>query len=223
MTSNPRALPGLVGRLLVCAVLVTLAAGFWLASRSERQLAQFDQALSTLRYDTPGEDYAAFEAGMKYTPALPWFDALRRGGHQRRDVASYWGAAPQLSGAGTDAFLAANRAFRDAQRARDRATALRQLDEVQKKYAEVVKNDPARLDAAYNYEYVARLRARLAKARDLRALTAPAGAPSIHGHAGAPPPGTDVKQFKMFVPMQPDERKNVQPDAGKGEKKPRKG
>ncbi len=45
---------------------------------------------------------------------------------------------------------------------------------------------------------------------------------SIHGFAGAPPEASDMKKFKMIVPMRPDERLEAE-KAGKGTTKVRKG
>ena len=45
---------------------------------------------------------------------------------------------------------------------------------------------------------------------------------SIHGSAGAPPEASDMKKFKMIVPMRPDERLEAE-KAGKGTTKVRKG
>jgi hypothetical protein len=43
-----------------------------------------------------------------------------------------------------------------------------------------------------------------------------------HGRVGAPPKGTGQKQFKMLVPMRPDERREAE-EAGKTGKRVRKG
>ena len=45
---------------------------------------------------------------------------------------------------------------------------------------------------------------------------------TIHGFAGAPPEESDMKKFKMIVPMRPDERLEAE-KAGKGTTKVRKG
>lgn len=223
-TSPPtRSLSGLVARILVCGAFVALAALAWTASRAERQVARFDEALATLQYDTPARELADLESSTKYARSIPWFTRLVDGARGQRASGDYWQSrAGDGSGQPADPLITANVAFRTTQNAPDRLTMLKQLEAVQKQYADVLKTTPARLDAAYNYEYVARLRGRLTKARDTRAAASP-GPASIHGREGAPPEDVQTRQFKMFVPMQPDERKNVQPDAGKGEKKPRKG
>ena len=61
--------------------------------------------------------------------------------------------------------LAANAAFRaSAPQGADRRDAVERLDGVIRAYAEVLRKDPSDADAAYNYEYVVRLRDTLAKA-----------------------------------------------------------
>jgi hypothetical protein len=45
---------------------------------------------------------------------------------------------------------------------------------------------------------------------------------TVHGDPGAPPPNTDMTQFKMHIPVRPDERQGGS-DAGQGKQKIRKG
>ena len=45
---------------------------------------------------------------------------------------------------------------------------------------------------------------------------------TVHGDPGAPPPSTDMTQFKMHIPIRPDERQGGS-DAGQGKQKIRKG
>ena len=97
------------------------------------------------------------------------------------------------------------------------------MDSVVKQYAEILRENPADTEAAFNYEYVVRLRAVIAARKQ---PVAPADANnanlSIHGLAGAPPEQSDMKKFKMIVPMRPDERLEAE-KAGKGTTKVKKG
>jgi hypothetical protein len=45
---------------------------------------------------------------------------------------------------------------------------------------------------------------------------------TVHGDPGAPPPNTDMSQFKMHIPIRPEERQGGS-DAGQGKQKVRKG
>jgi hypothetical protein len=97
------------------------------------------------------------------------------------------------------------------------------MDNLVKQYAEIIREDPSNTEAAFNYEYVVRLRAVFAQ----RKLPVPpydvhANGMTIHGFAGAPPEEADMKKFKMIVPMRPDERLEAE-KAGKGTTKVRKG
>jgi hypothetical protein len=97
------------------------------------------------------------------------------------------------------------------------------LDTLAKNYAEVLREEPNRTDAAFNYEYIVRLRAAIAARRQPVAAVDPSQSQvTIHGHEGAPPAESDTKKFKMIVPMRPDERLEAE-KAGKGATKVRKG
>lgn len=139
--------------------------------------------------------------------------------------------------------LAANANYRASQRdSADRQGLLRGLDVTLKSYTDVLKKNPDLVDAAYNYEYVSRQRDSLAKPRPAKpgepkaAVVARKPAPegtvlmagdlpdgsTVHGHPGAPPPDADMSQFKIHVPVRPEERKAGE-EAGKGGPKQRKG
>ncbi len=98
------------------------------------------------------------------------------------------------------------------------------MDTVVKQYAEILREDPANTEAAFNYEYIVRLRAvhRRAQAAGGAGSDGKATGLTIHGYAGAPPEESDMKKFKMIVPMRPDERLEAE-KAGKGTTKVRKG
>jgi hypothetical protein len=89
------------------------------------------------------------------------------------------------------------------------------------------------VEAAYNYEYVARLRDRVARAplgKPVKPAPAPALAtagdlpmgPTIHGRPGAPPPEAKMEDLQMLAPMEYGDRE-AQPEATPGGKRERKG
>ena len=139
---------------------------------------------------------------------------------------------------------AANAAFREAQR--DPATgpaAVQRLDGVLQAYASAMKAagsawppKPRRMaDAAYNYEFVARIRDQVARLRRARAAKIgpitpatprrggdlPLGA-TIHGGPGAPPPDAKMEELQMIAPMEYGDRE-AQPEATPGVRRERKG
>ena len=92
-----------------------------------------------------------------------------------------------------------------------------------KQYAEILRDNPNNTEAAFNYEYVVRLRSVFA-ARKLVVppFSAKGNGLTVHGFPGAPPEESEMKKFKMIVPMRPDERLEAE-KAGKGTTKVRKG
>ncbi len=117
--------------------------------------------------------------------------------------------------------ISTNAAYRNAVLQLRTSQALaRGLDEVIKGYASVLEVAPALSDAAYNYEFVARLRNALASGRG---STVPAPmTPNMQGEGGAPPEETKKGDFNVIVPLRPDERED-QLDPGGGAEIQRKG
>ena len=236
-----------VRRTILAALL--FAAGWicWSAGQLERRLADANRALATLRYARPIAEYDEIEASVSAARRLPWLTTELTSNLQRqRATADYWRAnyaalapAPLAEDDAADEnpdllFVAANAAFREAARPDgERQAVVQALEAVTVLYADVLKNDPDHLDAAYNYEYVARLRNDIARGReapgqpepeaaDAAAGNLPAGT-TLHGRPGGPPPGTDMKLFKMLVPLRPDERESDPTEAGGGLDKVRRG
>jgi hypothetical protein len=252
-----------VGPVIVAVVLAAAGAAFSMAGQSERRLAELHQQLATLQYGDVSNDDDEGEARLGMVRRLPRVgDAMASDVRDEHALAQYWrseyaAVEPKRdsSGALTDTdpqllLVSANAEFRASQRATDRADLLRRLDRVVKTYSDVLKTgscgaamapasvcDAVQSDAAYNYEYVVRLRDTLAKtratparmeaARNAARLAAdvtrdvPSG-PTLHGYPGAPPKGTDMSQFKIVIPKRGEERKD-NPEAGKGGAKVRKG
>ncbi len=139
--------------------------------------------------------------------------------------------------------LAANAAFRETQREGGVGEeAVQRLDGVLQAYAAVLKAAPADRDAAYNYEFVARVRDKVARmpvpakpakgaapkpdplpqqVLTLRPGDLPSG-PTVHGRPGAPPADAKTESFDILAPMEYGDRE-AQPEATPGGKLPRKG
>ena len=86
-------------------------------------------------------------------------------------------------------------------------------------YLTVLKNSAQREEAAYNYEYLVRLRDALDKGAFKPAKTEEK---SPDGTSGAQPADQSEREFKIYVPLESDERKN-QGEAGKVAPARRKG
>jgi len=130
---------------------------------------------------------------------------------------------------------AANAAFRASQRAAvaPQAEQVQRLDGVLQAYAAVLKAAPRHVEAAYNYEYVSRVRDQVASrvagrtppkpASPARAQSGdlPAGN-TVHGLPGGPPPEAKTLEFQVIAPMEYGDRE-AQPEATPGGKIQRKG
>ena len=120
--------------------------------------------------------------------------------------------------------------------------AAQKLDGVLQAYAAAMKAARPRADAtsaalakdaAYNYEYVARLRDQVARDTPGKPARTPAASalvmggdlpagPTIHGGPGAPPPDAKTEEFQTIMPMEYGDRE-AQPEATPGVKRQRKG
>jgi hypothetical protein len=230
------------------AVVFLLAGGaLWSAGGLEAQLAAAHRELASLRYGAIDDTHARLAADLDDAWPLPGVTARQRADLARQVVtARYWRGdydtlrpARDESGAlvETDVevlLVMANAAYRRAAASESRAITLAGLDEALRQYADVLRAQPGHTDAAYNYEFAARLRASLSGDRtsdrirrdDDAPAMAPSdlpGGPTLHGRPGAPPAGTDMRQFQMVIPMSPDERRAVPERSGEGDRPRRKG
>ena len=209
------------GQALVVVVLLAAGAILWRTSEAERRLATAERDLVTLHY----EDAAAkAQAPGRIASVLPGNRHLTNDAKALDATAAYWQGDYQAVASDVDAkLLAANAAYRTARKNGGTWQAMvGKLDSVVKSYAEILRDQPGNAEAAFNYEYTVRLRAVLA-ARKQPVAPFNAGATlTLHGFEGAPPEESDMKKFKMIVPMRPDERLEAE-KAGKGTTKVRKG
>lgn len=230
---------------LILAVLLFAAGTISLQeSRHARRLAEAHQRLATLQYTDEGE----LDTDTTFLTRLPPPVGLGDRTEARHEATvSYWlarytaltdMAAPGSGPAVQDPqllFLAANAAYRtSAPQSDDRKGAVSRLDAVVQNYADVLRRDPNNSDAAFNYEFVVKLRDQIAKgpARGAKreakktervdeSVDLPVG-PTIHGNPGGPPESESMGDFKTVTPMRYDEREE-QMDPGRGQKLQRKG
>jgi hypothetical protein len=224
----------------VRAVLALLSFGAaalaWTEAARERTEAGAWQQLATLRYDD-----AATAAPPDGALARALGDVAQAG--RRHALVEYWlGRYDDLvehESGSTDPdviFVAANAAYRVA---RDEGAigpeGARRLDSVLQAYANVLKASPHHADAAFNYEYVARLRSyleRMKPAPGVKNDVVPRGGPppttdlprgpTIHGAPGGPPADVTVEEFEILIPRESGQEE-APPGEAQGGKLRRKG
>jgi tetratricopeptide (TPR) repeat protein len=243
-----------LGQAAIALVLFGIGYVSWTAGQLQKRMADAHEQLAMLRYSAAEAEYGDIEGAMGYVRGVPWVaDSLLADVRDERAAGDYWRARYDTLGPQRDATgaaveqepaalaLTANASFRVSQRqAADRLATLSRLDAALKTYTALLKKSPGDADAAYNFEYIVRLRDTLSKSKPAPAgkREDPARAPqkptgvvmagdlpdghTVHGDPGAPPPNTDMTQFKMHIPIRPDERQGGS-DAGQGKEKVRKG
>jgi hypothetical protein len=241
-----------IGQTVLALLLFGLGFMAWTAGSWERRVADARESFAKLQYAAMEAEYADLEQSMGLAGIVPWLADRLLGDAQRdRAAGEYWQARydalePQANAAGSTSdrepsllSMEANAQYRSGQQqGGDRQAVLRHLDAALKAYANLLKRSESDADAAYNYELIVRLRDALSRSRpqpgrheELADARKPAAAAmagdlpegrTIHGDPGAPPPNTDMTQFKMHIPVRPDERQGGS-DAGQGGQKVRKG
>jgi hypothetical protein len=217
----------IAGALILGAVLVAAGAFTLREARLVNRLAGEQQRLATLQYDAGVDDGGAADGEAEESGlglSLP-FSSAASSDVQRAEF-DYWRARYErltpLTGASGEApstnprvlLIAANAMFRaSAPDPANTRASVERLDRVLEAYGDVLRADPSNTEAAYNYEYVSRVRDQLARGRYVirtpRAIAAsedlPSG-PTVHGRPGNPPPEVPSDSFKTFSPLQQDER-----------------
>ena len=180
----------------------------------------------------------AFDTAERYLQYASWIPSVRRRVNDvqaRRAAMHYWRReydrivppdADPLAGIPPEnvdlQLIAANAAYRRSQSgAKDRTNALRALDAAINAYVAVLRNGDNEA-AAYNYEYLARLREDIDKGRRTADLTEKAEDGPAGEQGGAPPEDSNKRDLKILIPLDPSEMdKGIDP--GKGAPIQRKG
>jgi hypothetical protein len=227
---------GIAGLIVGALVIAAIGGGTLLFASYERQMASAEESLATMRYADASDTLASAAKYAEYGRWLP-----RVGGRAARDVRArrasleYWQqqydallpreADPVGAVEGENVslqLLVANGAFRAGQaKSTDRASTAQALDEAVSAYLTVLKGDEWDERAAYNYEYLVRLKDDLAKGRRKTAPPRAEGNASL-GAAGAPEKSRDMKAFEVYIPLEGEER-NKASEAGKAAPNARKG
>jgi hypothetical protein len=228
---------GLIGFLAGALVLVAVGAICMAVWRIEGSLADVREQTATLQFERAQQRLDAAGDDVGYLGWVPGIGNEYRDQIQiRRAVLQYWQghydalisqpAEPRATEpAPLDVQLVvANAAYRDGQaHATDRAATLRALDDAVADYATVLRNAPWHPDAAYNYEYVVRLRDELTKSRRPTAPRAESKAEDTDLGVQGYPAVTGRDKFEIYIPLDKGESAPGGGDAGKAPPGARKG
>jgi len=211
---------GIAGLLLTAAV-VALVGGIVLgAGLLEREMARAQQDVVTQPNGAPATTFETAERYYEYGSHVPWIGSGPLNDVRAKKAAlTYWqgdyaSVVPQqsdpVSAVPSDNVAAqmvvANALFRVGQmQAKDRQSMLQALDAGINAYAEVLKNADRAEDAAYNYEYLVRLRDDVDKGRRKPGSDAVMKGPE--GAIGSPPKiDSSMSDFKIYIPLESQER-----------------
>jgi hypothetical protein len=221
---------------ILAVALLAAGAVCWTLGQAEDRAAQVTTRVMTMGYKDVAEDTEPLSRSLAYAARVPIVgEDIGSAVRDDRAGANYWlgrydtltlqrdsGGAlverdPQLL------LLAANAAYRANEfDPANRQTSIQRLQAIVTYYADLVKSNPELFDAAYNYEFTARLRSSLEHSGRPPAPPGDKDAPTIHGHPGAPAKGAAPNKLNIIVPKSGDERTNS-PEAGQGGQKVRKG
>ena len=165
---------------LVAAALFGVVAGLFLTGgRVERRLAAAQRDLATLNVAASARTYEEIAPYLDYAERIPWmWSDLRHDIRARHAAIRYWRFeyeslvadyrdlnSPDARNNLALQFIVANAAYRASQRVEpDRQEVLGALDHAIGVYFRVLQNSVGHVDAAFNYEYVIRLRDDIARA-----------------------------------------------------------
>ena len=223
---------GITGYLLGAAGLALLGGVCLAVGTLEREMAHAQQRFATLHYEEPTATFDTAERYFEYGSRLPWIgNAPLNEVRARRAALRYWQRqygtivprqAEPVSAIAPEnielQLVVANAVYRTGQSlATDRTTMLAGLDAGILAYLTVLKNATRQEDAAFNYEYVVRLRDDIDKGRRKPGPSA-AEANGPLGRAGAPPIKTsNANEFKVYIPLESEERTKSDEEKKKSE------
>jgi len=231
---------GIAGYVVGAAILALLGSVCLATSRLERQMARAQETLVTLDYEASDATLETVERYYEYASRLPWVGTGPLNDVRARKAAlRYWqreyGALVPADRTDPVADVApdnlqqqlivANALYRSGQaRVKDRAATLQMLDAGINAYLTVLTNAERQEDApylekaAYNYEYLVRLRDEMGRRR--RNLPPPSSDRPL-GAEGQAEEGKSEDEFKTYVPLEKKEREDG--EAGKDGARVRKG
>ena len=228
-----------IALVVVTLVLVVFGYASLGVARLEGHMADAQQRLATLQYDAAKESLAEANKYADHSRWVPWLGRDERQEIRARTAAlQYWkkdydalvpAQAEPVAAVGDDnvelQLVVANAAYRMGQgRSKDKAATMKALEEAAAGYLTVLKNNTWHTEAAFNYEYIVRLRDELAKSgRQPPQPPKDQTEESDNGESGAPSPATTSKGFQIYIPLEQGEKNPSGGEAGKAAPKERKG
>lgn len=201
------------GAYLFAAAALALGGAICLwAGWLDRDMARAQQSVAAMNYVEADRIFADAERYYDYASHLPWVgngpvNDLRA----RRAMLQYWqgqyAAIPLEQPADNIALqlVAANAVYRGGRsQAKDRQGVLQAVNDGIEAYVGVLKNAARQHDAAYNYEYLVRLREDILGGRANLKITAPF---DPNGSSGILLEGGDTEKFRIYIPLSPEEEK----------------
>jgi hypothetical protein len=226
-----------IGFAIAALVFGLFGVAFLGVARLDGHMADAGDRLSTLQYTSAQESLAQAEQYANRARFVPWLGSdARQEIRARQAAAHYWqrqydsilpaGAEPVAAVDETNVELqlvVANSAYRVNQTGfKDKQSTVQALEETASGYLTVLKNNTWHPDAAFNYEYIIRL-------RDAAAKGSQPPPPqkneeeSDNGESGAPTPATSQEGFQIYIPLEQGEKNPTGGEAGKASAKERKG
>jgi len=227
----------IVGFVIGVVVLALAGFAFLGVARLEGHMADAGERLSTLQYAAAQESLAAAERYAGDARFVPWLGSdTRQEIRARKAAVEYWqrqydavlpaGAEPVAAVDDTNVELqlvVANAEFRVKQmQFVDKQGTVKALEEAAAGYLTVLKNNTWHPDAAFNYEYLVRLRDEAAKGRQPPPPQKNEEESDL-GESGAPTPATSKEGFQIYIPLEQGEKNPSGGEAGKAAPKERKG
>jgi hypothetical protein len=209
---------GIAGYIFV-AVALAIAGGACLAAGLlNRDMARGQQSTMALKYDEADQTFAATERYFEYASHLPGVgNGPVNDVRTRRAELRYWQgqyaavpSQPDSAGVGAEEniglqLVAANAGYRAGRlQAKDRQATIQAVESSIQAYLGILKNTAQQEDAAYNYEYLVRLRQDLLAGRVN--FRVPKKDIDPNGMSGSLLERGDGAKFKTRIPLQNEER-----------------
>jgi hypothetical protein len=224
--------------IAAAVVLAALGAACLGVARLEMSMADAQQRVSTLQYEQAKASLDDAKQYADHARWVPWLGHDERQEIRARDAAvQYWekkydaivpNQAEPVAAVGDDnvelQLVVANGEYRLGQtQSKDKASTMKALDQAAAGYLTVLKNNTWHPDAAFNYEYIVRLRDELAKSKNPPQPPKDQSQDADNGESGAPSPATSSKGFQIYIPLEQGEKNPAGGEAGKSAPKERKG